>query len=131
VDCRDGERISLDEPQTRIMDPRDLKHFTIMVESSGDRRKIDPLEYTGVCTRAGALFPRYTIQRAEGCFQSRFSDSLLIHVTTREPRKIIILARDIRCFLTQINVGISHNGVYQRVQEWSDDNMILASFRNH
>jgi hypothetical protein len=128
VDCRDGQRISLDEPQSRILDPRDLKHFTIIIESSGDRRKIDPLEYTGVCTRVGAWFPRYTVQRAEGCSQSRFSDSLLIHIASRDTKKIVTVVRDIRTFLTQINIGISHRGIYQPVREWSDDEMILATF---
>jgi hypothetical protein len=128
VDCRDGQRISLDDPQSRILDPRDLKHYTIIIESSGDRRKIDPLEYTGVCTRVGAWFPRYTVQRAEGCSQSRFSDSILIHVASRDTKKIITVVRDIRTFLTQINIGISHRGIYQNVREWSDDELILAAF---
>ena len=128
VDCKTGERQSLDDPTSRIRDPRDVRHFTLSVGSPGGRGKIDPLEYAGVCTRVGALFPGFTIQRAEGCFESRFEETLLIHIATREPQKVLTLAHDLRCFLNQIGIGITHNGIQQRVRDWTDDDLILASF---
>lgn len=128
VDCESGSHESLENPSSRILDPRDVRHFTLSVGSPGGRCKIDPLEYAGVCTRVGALFPGFTIQRAEGCFQSRFEETLLIHIATREPQKVLTLAHDLRCFLTQDGIGISHNGIYQRVRDWTDDELILQSF---
>jgi hypothetical protein len=105
-----------------------VRHFTLSVGSSGGRGKIDPLEYAGICTRVGALFPGFTIQRAEGCFQSRFEETLLIHIATREPQNVLTLAHDLRCFLNQIGIGITHNGIQQRVRDWTDDGLILQSF---
>jgi Protein of unknown function (DUF3293) len=128
VDCESGSHESLENPSTRILDPRDVRHFTLSVGSPGGRGKIDPLEYAGVCTRIGALFSGFTIQRAEGCFQSRFEETLLIHIATREPHKVLTLAHDLRCFLNQIGIGITHNGIQQRVRDWTDDRLILESF---
>ena len=128
VDCKTGECQPLDNPASRILDPREVKHFTLFVGSPAARGKLDPLEYTGICTRVGALFPGFTVQRSEGCFRSRFEDSLLIHIATREPHKVIVLAHDLRCFLNQDGIGISHNGVYQRIRDWSDEELILEVF---
>lgn len=128
VDCNTRKRQPLDNPAKRIRDPRELRHFTLFVGSPSDRNRLDPLEYAGVCTRIGALFPGFTIQRAEGCFQSRFEETLLIHIGTREPLKAIETAHTLRCFLNQDGIGISHNGIYQRVREWSDASVILESF---
>ncbi len=128
VNCKTSERHPLDAPETRKLDPRELRHFTLFVGSPPDSKRLDPLEYTGVCTRTGAMFPGFTIQRADGCFHSRFEDTLLIHVATREAHKVLSVAHDLRCFLNQTGIGISHNGIYQRVREWTDDGLILQSF---
>lgn len=109
-------------------DPRAILHFTLFVGSPPATGRPDPLEYAGVCTRAGALLSGFTIQRAEGCFQSIFEETLVIHIATREPGKVIALAHDLRRFLRQTGVGISHNRIYQRVREWTDDGMILETF---
>jgi hypothetical protein len=34
--------------------------------------------------RVGAVFPGFTLQHAQGCFQSSFEDTLMIHIATRE-----------------------------------------------
>ena len=128
VDCESGSHESLGNPSSRILDPRDVRHFTLFVGAPSGRNRLDPLEYAGVCTRIGALFPGFTIQRAEGCFRSSFEETLLIHIGTREPLKVIETAHNLRCFLNQEGIGISHNGVYQRVREWSDNALILESF---
>ena len=128
VDCETQERHPLENPATRIRDPREVRHFTLFVGSPAGRNRFDPLEYAGVCTRVGALFPGFTIQRAEGCFQSRFEETLLIHIATREPKKILEVVHTLHGFLNQNGIGISHNGIYQRVRDWSDDTLILESF---
>jgi hypothetical protein len=128
VNCRTSKRQPLDHPDTRIRGPRDLRHFTLFVGSPPDRNRLDPLNYAGVCTRVGALFPGFTIQRAGGYYAHRFEDTLLIHVATREPRKVLEVAHALRCFLNQDGIGVSHNGIYQRVRDWSDDTMLLESF---
>jgi hypothetical protein len=129
VDCKTLERHPLDSPAARIRDPRDLRHFTLFVGSPAGHNRLDPLEYAGVCTRVGALLPGFTIQHAEGCFQSRFEDTLLIHIATREPLKVIEVAHSLRCFLNQDGIGISHNGIYQRVRAWTDATVILEAFQ--
>ena len=111
----------------RFLDPRGVRHFTLFVGSPSGRNKLDPMEYAGVCTRAGAHFPSFTIQQAQGCFRSAFEDTLLIHIATRSPNKVLALAHEIRCFLNQDGIGISRNGIYQRVRDCSDDTMILES----
>ena len=128
VYCKTHECHSLDDPATRIRDPRDLRHFTLFVGSPSGRARLDPLEYAGVCTRVGALFPGFNIQHAEGCFQSRFEDTLLIHIATRELLKVIEVAHSLRCFLNQDGIGISHNGIYQRIRDWTDCSVILEAF---
>lgn len=128
VDCKDGKRQPLENPASRIRDPRGHRHFSLYVGSPPGRGRIDPLDYAGICTRVGALFPGFTIQRAEGCFQSRFEDSLIIHVTTREPHKVLTLAHELRCFLRQDGIGIMHHGICQRIREWTDDALVLEAF---
>ena len=128
VDCNTRERQPLENPAKRIRDPRELRHFTLFVGSPSGCNRLDPLEYAGVCTRVGASFPGFTIQRAEGCFRSRFEETLLIHIGTREPLKVIETAHNLRCFLNQEGIGISHNGIDQRVRDWSDNALILESF---
>jgi Protein of unknown function (DUF3293) len=128
VDCESGERETLTDPTARKLDPRQVRHFTLFVGSPPGTNRIGPLEYAGVCTRVGALFPGFTVQRAEGCFQSSFEETLLVHISTREPHKVLRVAHELRCFLDQFGIGISHNSIYQRVREWSDDDLILRSF---
>jgi hypothetical protein len=128
VDCKTLGRHPLENPATRIRDPREVRHFTLFVGSPAGRNRLDPLEFAGVCTRVGALFSGFTIQRADGCSQSRFEDTLLINIATREPQKILEVVHTLHGFLNQDGIGISHNGIYQRVRDWSDDSLILESF---
>lgn len=128
VDCKTCERQPLDDPASRIHDPRDVRHFSLFVGSSADRNKIDPTEYTEICTRVGAAFSGFTIQRGEGWFRSRSEETVIINIATREPREVIKLAHELRLLLKQEGIGLSHNGIYQRVRVWSDDGLILQSF---
>jgi hypothetical protein len=129
VDCETGKRTALHNPGARIRDPQKLRHFTLFVGSPKGRNKIDPIEYTGVCIRVGALSPSFTIQRAEGCYQAQFEDNLMIHVATYQPSKVIELAHNLRCFLNQEGIGVSCNGIYHRVREWSDTDFVLKALR--
>ena len=128
VCCENGDRQALDKPEGRNRDPRSLRYYTLHVGSPPGRNRIDPLEYTGVCTRVAALFSGFTIQRAEGCYGSRFEDTLVIHIASREPGKVIEVAHSLRCFLNQEGVGLSHGGIYQRVRDWSDNEVLLETF---
>jgi Protein of unknown function (DUF3293) len=128
VDCESGSHESLGNPSSRILDPRDVLYFTLSVGSPADSGEFGERDHVEIRERIGALFPGFTIQRAEGCFESRFEETLLIHIATREPQKVLTLAHDLRCFLNQIGIGITHNGIQQRVREWTDDDLILASF---
>jgi hypothetical protein len=128
VDCESGESQPLDEPAGRILDPRENRHFTLFVGSPPDRDEISPHEYDGIRSCVGVLFPGFTIQKGEGCFRSRSEETLVIHIASREPAKVIELAHQLRLLLKQTGIGISHNGIYQRVREWSDDSLILESF---
>lgn len=128
VECKTRKRQPLADPAARIRDPRDVRHFTLFIGSPPGSNRLDPLEFAGVCTRVGALFPGFTVQRAEGCFRSASEEALLIHIATREPLKVLGIAHELRRFLNQTGVGISHNGIYQRVRDWTDDGLILQSF---
>lgn len=128
VPCRGTQRVVLGKPRDRILDPRDMRLFTLYVGSPNNRARLGAQEYFGICVRVGAQFPGFTTQRADGCFNSLFEDTLLIHVATREARKVLAVAHELRVFLNQQGVGILHNGIYQRVRSWTDDGMILESF---
>lgn len=128
VDCKTGERHPLDEPTGRIRDPRNVRHFTLFVGSSPEHEKFDPQEYEEIRNLIGKWFADFTIQHADGCFRSGIEATLLVHISTRETVKVIRLAHNLRTAFKQTGIGISHNGIYQRVREWADDGLILQSF---
>lgn len=126
VDCESGENQPLDETAERILDPRNIRHFILFVGSPPGSDVISPREYEEIRSRTGASFPGFTIQKGEGCFRSE--ETLVIHIASRETAKVIELAHELRLLLKQTGIGISHNGIYQRAREWSDDSLILESF---
>lgn len=123
-----GEVVHTGPRASHHRDPRDVRYLTLAVGSPPDRRSLAPSEIADVRTRIGASFPGFTIQRAEGCFRTLSEETLLIHIATHEPTKVIALAHDLRLLLRQTGIGIVHNGIYQRVREWTDDGMILETF---
>lgn len=129
VDCKTGKRKPLDNPGSRLPDPQSLRHFTLIAGSPCEAGRYDPLVHTGVCTRVGAFFDDFVIERAERCSRSRFEEVLLIHIATREPPKALEAAHSLRCFLNRDSIGISHNGVHQRLRDWTDDELLLEAFR--
>lgn len=128
VDCKTGEHHLLDDPTSRILDPRDVRHFTLFVGSSPEHEKFDPQEYEEIRNLIGKWIADFTIQHANGCFRSGMEATLLVHISTRKADKVLRLAHDLRIAYRQIGIGISHNGIYQRVREWADDGLILQSF---
>lgn len=128
VDCKTGECHPLDDPTNRIRDPRDVRHFTLFVGSSPEHEKFDPQEYEELRNLIGKWFSDFTIQHADGCFRSGIEATLLVHISTRQTVKVIRLAHNLRAAFKQTGIGISHNGIYQRVREWADDGLILQSF---
>lgn len=128
VDCKDGARHPVDTVEKRIRDPRDVRHFTLFVGTPEGNRKIGDHEHEDIRERVAAVFTGFTIQRAEGSFLAETEDTLLIHIATRETGKVLQLAHELHSAFDQLGIGISHNGIYQRVREWSDDGLFLQSF---
>ena len=73
-------------------------------------------------------FPSFTITEAEGYFRSEAEDALLISVATDTPSKVLELAGDLRQHFAQEGVGVSHNGIYQRLRDWSDPDFLLRAW---
>jgi hypothetical protein len=128
IDCLHSVRQTLANPAGRIRDPRDTRHFSLFVGSPPDSETIDDETLAGIRSCIEARFDGFTLQKAEGSFRSRIEETVVIHIATRKPREVIELARDLRLLLNQEGIGLSHNGIYQRVREWSDDDLILQSF---
>jgi hypothetical protein len=127
IGCLHSVRQTLANPAGRIRDPRDTRHFSLFVGSPPDSETIDGETLAGIRSCIEARFGGFTLQKAEGSFRSRIEETVVIHIATREPREVIELARDLRLLLNQEGIGLSHNGIYQRVREWSDDDLILAT----
>lgn len=128
IDCTHSVRQDLANPAGRIRDPRDTRHFSLFVGLPPGSETINDETLATIRSCIGARFDGFTLQKAEGGFHSRIEETVVIHIATREPREVIELARELRLLLNQTGIGISHNGVYQRVREWSDDDLILQSF---
>lgn len=128
VDCSSGARESLPNPSTRITDPSHIKHFTLFLGAPQDTTVIDEQTSEAIRSCIQARFENFTIQGGEGCFHAGKEDSALIHIGTPHYKSVIALAHDLRLQFQQFGVGISHNGIYQRVREKSDECLILESF---
>lgn len=128
VDCSSGVRESLASPAARIFDPCHKKHFTLFLGAPKGCTVIDDQTSEAIRSCIVERFENFTLQRGEGCFQSGSEDVVLIHIGSSDYKSVIALAHDFRVLFQQDGVGISHNGIYQRVREWSDDSLILESF---
>lgn len=128
IGCLHSVRQILANPAGRIRDPRDTRHFSLFVGSPPDSETIEDETLAGIRSCIGARFAGFTLQKAEGSFRSRIEETVVIQIATREPCEVIELAHDLRLLLNQEGIGLSHNGIYQRVREWSDDDLILQSF---
>jgi hypothetical protein len=127
VHCLTRERSRLPGLQTLLRDPRDVRFFTLSV-GSPPSGKFGAQHIQRVREMIQSTFTGYTLRHAEGSFEGQSEEVLLIDIGTRDYDKVLILAHALSNFLKQTGVGISCNGVYQRVREWTDDEMILESF---
>jgi hypothetical protein len=128
VDCRTGTHTLLDDPEARIRDPRDVKHFTLFVGPPPDGVTIDEEGHARIRAIVSKRFSGFTIQHGQGWFGGHSEESAIITLATRTPLDVLKTARELRGALNQTGIGISHRGIYQRVREWSDDDLILESF---
>lgn len=125
----DGKtRVALGRWMDRVRDPRNMLHFSIYLGSRSPAAKLDAGERDGVIKRVGSVFPSFSLIDAEGYFQTKAEETLVIQVATDQPRRILQLANDLRCFLNQDGVGVLCRGIYQRVRDGTDDRMILAAW---
>jgi hypothetical protein len=127
ISCLTRARSRLPGLQTLLRDPRNVRLFTLSVGSppSGN---FDAELIQSVRELIQSTFADYTLRRAEGCFENYPEEVLLIDIGTRDYDKVLVLAHALSDFLKQTGAGISCNGVYQRVREWTDDELILESF---
>ncbi|MFM2199565.1 MAG: hypothetical protein RLZZ505_2997 [Verrucomicrobiota bacterium] len=128
VDCSSGARESLTTPSARIYDPCHKKHFTLFLGAPKGCKVIDDQTSAAIRSCIMARFENFTIQRAEGCYQNGREDTALVHIGTPDYKSVISLAHELRVLFQQDGVGISHNGIYQRARETSDESLILESF---
>lgn len=125
--CRSFASTPLSGLEALVRDPRDVRLFTISVGAPvGGKFGDEDLQCIHKAIQS--LFPGYSIRRADGCFENQFEEVLLIDIGTREYLRVLRLADELRIILKQKGVGITCNGIYQRVREWTDDGLILDSF---
>lgn len=125
VNCETGKRTRLGPFAERLRNPRENLLFTIHLGSPAPRARLLPTEELGIRMRTAQFFDSFTIIRAEGLSRSQSEDTHLISAATRDPAKVVKLALELMQFTAQEGVGISHNGIYQRVTEWSDWEFLL------
>ena len=127
ISCLTCERTPLPGLKTLLRDPRDVRLFTISLGASIGG-KFDDDNIQTIRKMIQSAFTGCTLRRAEGCFEDQFEEVLLIDVGTREHLRLLELADEIRVYLNQKGVGVTCNGVYQRVRTWTDHTLILESF---
>lgn len=128
VACADGDTTSLGPFGPRLRDPRNQRWFTVHVGCRQPRARLLPTEALEVRIRAGSRFPKFTVTGGERHDRNQAEDLLLISVVTDQPSEVLALAEELRRHLDQDDVGVSHNGVYQRVAAWSDHEFILSAW---
>lgn len=118
VDCRDGSAVRLPPCQRRVECPRNKRVFILHI---GSRTQcFEPADEDWLVQTVSKSFPNFTIQSGTGVFRSQSEEVRLVSIATTHTRGVLDLAEDIRCGLNQDGVGVSCNGVYQRVCNWSD-----------
>ena len=127
VSCLTCERSPLPNLGRLLRDPRDVQLFTISVGAPAGG-KFDDSEIQAIREMIQFKFTGFTLRRAEGCFETQSEEVLLVDIGTREHIRLLKLANEIRVHLNQKGVGVTCNGVYQRVRAWTDHTLILESF---
>lgn len=127
ISCLTREITTLPSLNTLLQDPRDVRLFTISV-GAPTGGKFDDENIQTIREMIQSAFTGCTLRRVEGCFEDQFEEVLLIDIGTREYLRLLELADEIRMYLNQKGVGITCNGIYQKVREWTDHTLILESF---
>ena len=128
VNSATGEATSLGPFAPRLRDPRKRLLFTVHLGSPSPRARLSPTEALEIRFRAAKRFASFTITEAEGCFRNQTEDTLLISVATDQYDEVLGLAKDLRVLFRQDGIGVSHNGIYQRVTAWSDPEFLLRAW---
>jgi hypothetical protein len=127
VDCQSASRQPLTSPWERIRDPRQHLEFVLHLGSIHSK-ELGSQEIAEVQEVVGTFFEGFTLIRGVGHFRKQCEDSVLIHIATRNPTKVIELAQVLRVKFHQIGIGISHRGIYQSIREWTDVDLLLETF---
>ena len=128
VNCETEEKTSLGPFAPRIRDPRQRRVFTLHVGSRHPRSSFLATEHLEIRIRAAKRFSSFTISVAEACFQNQNEEVILITMATDHPMEVLGLAKDLRALLDQDGIGVSHNGIFQRVTAWSDPDFLLRAW---
>lgn len=128
INCESKTKSALGSFATRLRDPRSQRLFTVHVGAPSPRARFLSTEALEIRLRAAKRFSSFTITEAEAHHGSQNEDAILITVATDQPREVLGLAKDLRKLLYQDGIGISHNGIYQRVTAWSDPDFLLRAW---
>lgn len=106
-------------PQYRVEDIGPVYSIILGSPASG---RIDAAYRQQAVQLCAAIFPSFTVSRADGYFRGQREDSLVFQVATRESEKVIHLAAQLATAFCQDGVGVlrpsSHDAgsmVYSRV----------------
>jgi hypothetical protein len=128
IGCEDGKQTALGCFAEHLRDPRHCRLFTIYLGSPSPRARLLPTEEFGIRTRVARYFESFTLSKAEGFFRGQTEDTLLISAATAAPARVLELATELLEYTRQQGVGVSYNGIYQRVTSWSDPEFLLRAW---
>ena len=120
-----GSMKSLGSFVPRLRDPRKRLLFTVHVSAPPPRALFSPTDDLEVRLRAAKRFHAFCITEAETCVGSETSDTFLITIVTDRPDEVLGLAKDLLVLFRTDEIGVSHNGISQRVTTWSDPEFLL------
>jgi len=125
IDCSDGSSKSLSSFSSRVRDPGCERCFVVSVLPPQGKERFQATEQLEAQIRVAKHFQRFTLRQAEETVGNRSTDILEISVTTHRTEDVIILSEDLLQSLDQRCIKIVHNGIAQRLHEWSDPEGIL------
>lgn len=127
IDRKTMARETLPAEQVRCTDPRRVKHFVLFVGSRPGETH-DPQSTDRLRSIVRKRFAGFTLSKAEGWFEGVAEGTVCIHLGTSAHREVLHTAEELRVAFDQIGIGISCNGIYQRVREHSDFDFMLEGF---
>lgn len=125
----DGKfRQELGSWKDRIRDPRRIFSFDIHVGSRSDSAAISEVDRQMIIDLVKNNFSSFNIINSVGYFRSNIEESIIINISTDQPRQVLLLSHELRSHLAQEGIGVQCRGIYQRVTSWSDDQMLLDAW---